>query len=84
MEEIESTLPEDAGEVAEELEIDLLDLVLGSLAADLAHELIDVVADLEGIGPFFHVKTELELILSHFEDERELVFLLQFDWVGNL
>ena len=59
MEEVESTLPEDLGEMAEELEVDLFDLVLSSLTADLAHELVDVVADLKRIGPLLHVKTEL-------------------------
>ena len=59
MEEVESTLPEDLGEMAEELEVDLFDLVLSSLTADLAHELVDVVADLKRIGPLLHVETEL-------------------------
>lgn len=59
MEEVESTLPEDLGEMAEELEVDLFDLVLSSLTADLAHELVDVVADLKRISPLLHVETEL-------------------------
>jgi len=84
VEKVESTLPEDLGEMAEELEVNLFDLVFSSLTADLAHELIDVVTDLKRVSPLLHMKTELELILSHFKNEGKLVFLLESDWVGNL
>lgn len=46
MEKVESTLPEDLREMTKELEVDFFDLVFSLLTADLAHELVDVVADL--------------------------------------
>lgn len=30
------------------------------------------------------MKTELKLVLSHFENERKLVFILETDWMRNL
>jgi len=55
VEQVEFTLPENGGQMIEELREDLSSLRLSSSISDPKHKLVDISTDLVGISPFSHL-----------------------------
>lgn len=80
MEQVKFALPEDGGEMGEELDVQGLDLLVSLLLAHLGHKRVDVTTGSVSVSPLAHLDGELELLLSDLKNFGYLVVLLKFDW----
>jgi len=58
MEKVKSAFPEDAAQVAKELDVLVLQLLVSLLFANFVHQLIDIICSFVGVGPFSHLDGE--------------------------